>query len=469
MGSGAEPLDGLGSEALHLGVRDLSIPGVHPAADEALVHDDVGVEDLTGLGMDAAGTDRETHVRVGPADEVVPSVLGILVHVGLGGRILLVDDDGVVETDFLKRVVPLQDGVADPAAVADRNRVLDVEHDRLLRRADLQLGIGLLQMPAIDVSLPGGVGTRISDVLHTRREVADSIVGESRLVRAAGRNLRDRVVELRELRGSPAGGHLEAELHVSGERLGLHDLHQSGVRTGRGPPEEGTCTLHEERVQIDHGAAAGSHRHDGHLGDHPVGEDAVRRILALLVSGGDRRVVGFDESEPLSESLPLRVLVTDLDGGHRRTAGDRPREEEFLLLEVARQLGDDLLRLVVSPQAVEAACPLGGRYLDESLRDLVEGGKLLLPARGRSRRALHGHRRKIDQTGCESSDRRQEKCSNESHNHDAPGILKIAQLRAEPMSPSESGAISQRSERIGHFRDEDLLTGPLTLQIAYFQ
>ena len=53
--------------------------------------------------------------------------------------------------------------------------------------------------------------------------------------------------------------------------------------------------------------AARSHRHDRHFGDHSVGEDPVRRVLALLVARGDRRVVRLDQSESLAESLAVSL------------------------------------------------------------------------------------------------------------------------------------------------------------------
>ena len=64
----------------------------------------------------------------------------VVVHVArVPGRIirLLADFDRVVEAGLLERLVPFEDAVADRLAILERNRLLEPEDDRLLRRRDV--------------------------------------------------------------------------------------------------------------------------------------------------------------------------------------------------------------------------------------------------------------------------------------------------------------------------------------------
>ena len=72
----------------------------------------------------------------------------------LGGLVLIANLDGVIESDVPKRLVPVEDALADPSPIADGNGVLDIKNDRLLGRTEAELGIALLEVPAIDVAGP---------------------------------------------------------------------------------------------------------------------------------------------------------------------------------------------------------------------------------------------------------------------------------------------------------------------------
>ena len=353
-----EPGQRLGPESFHRRLGNEQLPGLHPAADEPLVHDDVGIEDLAGEGIDPAGADGEAHAGVGPEHEVVAGVLGVLLHVGLGAGVLLVDLDGVEDAHLLKGLVPLEHALPHPAPIAHRRGVLEVEDDGLLGRAQLELGVGLLQLPPVDVPHPGRVRSGLADVAVRRREVAHASVRLSRLVASVLGQRADRVVKRAN---SPAlKRQLEGQLDVLGERLGLGDRGQLGVGAAGVAAEELGRLPHQQSVHVDHRAAFRSLGDDGHVQDDAVGENPLPAHLRLAVAGGAHRNVGLDEGQALVVALPFRIGVAVLHARGPDAAGDGVGDEEALVLEAAGQLGQHLPVLLADPDGVEAGLAVGG-------------------------------------------------------------------------------------------------------------
>ena len=163
-----------------------------PEREEVGVEDDVGVENLPGVRIHAAGPIAKPALRGDPAERVVVDVFRI--PVGVVG--LLADLDRVDEAGLLEGLVPFQDAVADRLAILERDRLLDPEDDRLLGRRELGRRIGLLQVPAIDVA-DELVAVALASRSPSRRS------GSSRRGRRPGAadsrcvgNLADRVVDV---------------------------------------------------------------------------------------------------------------------------------------------------------------------------------------------------------------------------------------------------------------------------------
>jgi len=347
-----EPRLGVRSHALRHEVRQ-KVPRARVARHESLVHHDVGIEDLPGLRMHARGADRVAHIAVGPEHEVVARILRVLVHVRTGSRILLVHLDRAVDADLLERLVPREDAVAHVAAVADRHRVLDVEDDRLLRRAQLQRRIGLLDLPSVDVAHEGILLCGLAHVLVGRGEVADPLIREARLVARVLGDLGDRVGD----RGEPPAcdRHLVAELHIARESLGLGHFHQAWVHAADASAEERRRAPAEDVGEVDHVAAARTDADDRCLEEHPVSEHSVATALALLVARGAHGKVGLNERQLLSEALEGSVLVAELHACLVDAARDGVGEEEEPLLDVLGKFREQVGRGLVAPKAEETA------------------------------------------------------------------------------------------------------------------
>jgi hypothetical protein len=116
------------------------------------------------------------------------------------------------------------------AAVADRDGVLDVVDDGLLGRAHSELGVGLLEVPAVDVARVVLVG-ELAQVAVAGGEVADALVGLAGLVARRALDVADRVVEGLDL--APASG-TRWRPRCSRGSLGLgDDLGEARVGRGR--------------------------------------------------------------------------------------------------------------------------------------------------------------------------------------------------------------------------------------------
>ena len=138
VGMSCEPGQCFGAHALHGRLRQQLVE-LHPVvADPAIGENDIGIENFTGQRVDPAGPDRGANVIVEPADEVPSHILGILLHVSSGPRVLEFDADRVGDSHVLERLVPIQHSAFHPATVSHRGGVLDVERDRVLGRADFQ-------------------------------------------------------------------------------------------------------------------------------------------------------------------------------------------------------------------------------------------------------------------------------------------------------------------------------------------
>ena len=171
--------------------RDQLLVLAADAAQHVGAEADVGVEDLTGVRIDARRALREAGVRRhDPAQRRVAHVGRVPVRI-VG---LLLDDDGVLEADRLERRIPVFDAAADRVAVRPRDGVLQVEDDRLLGLGEQRRRVLLLEMPAGDVSHRRLILAVVGVVVHHGQEVADAVVRQARPV-ARLRQLRDGIVE----------------------------------------------------------------------------------------------------------------------------------------------------------------------------------------------------------------------------------------------------------------------------------
>ena len=222
-----QPSERLRRKALHSDTRQ-DLVELHPVmTNPAVGQNNIGVENLASQRVDPAWPDGSANVVIEPTHEVVPGILWILLHVRTGGGVLVVNLDGVGQADFLVRLVPHQDALAHPAAVAHRRSVLDIKDDRVFNRADLELGIGLLEMPAVDVAdflLVIGV---LAEVGVAGGEVAHALIGNAWLVGLARDDRTDRVVQRLEYAVASRRG--EGQFNVARERLSGANLRKPCV------------------------------------------------------------------------------------------------------------------------------------------------------------------------------------------------------------------------------------------------
>ena len=90
--------------------------------------------------------------------------------------------DRVVEAELVECLIPLFDPRTHNRPQVDRDRLLHVEDDRLLRGRDLCRRIEFLQIPAIDETNEILVVAVVSEVLRHGQKVADTVVGLAWLV-----------------------------------------------------------------------------------------------------------------------------------------------------------------------------------------------------------------------------------------------------------------------------------------------
>src|SRR5690606_25082972 len=185
-----QPLDRRPVEALERDLGREVMELIPERADPTVREDDIRVDDLAGLRVGMARSDRGPLVIVEPADEVVLHVLRVLLHVGPGGFVLVVDDDRVGDADLLEGLVPVEDAFLHPAAIADGNGVLDVELDRFRRRAHLEVGIALGERATRDVLNGNVLRAVLAEIAVLDREIADASIGLARLESRRAANAR---------------------------------------------------------------------------------------------------------------------------------------------------------------------------------------------------------------------------------------------------------------------------------------
>ena len=106
-------------------------------------------------------------------------------------QVLLPDFNRIGNSNLLERLVPIHNPLANPTAIANRSRMLDIEDDWLFRWTHAQLFVSLLQVPAVDVTHVRVVRAVLSIVRISRCEVADPLVRFAWRVTGATFNLAD--------------------------------------------------------------------------------------------------------------------------------------------------------------------------------------------------------------------------------------------------------------------------------------
>ena len=183
--------------------------------------DNICIQNFTRQRVYTTRTDRCTNIIVQPAYKVITDVFWILVHVGASLLILVVDFNCAGNTDFLKGSVPRQDTFAHPPAITDWCRVLNVKHDRILRRTDLQRRISFFKMPAVDITNPCLLIGVLTVITVRCCKVPNSLVRFSWFIRRLGGNLANGIVQRLQL--APARRYFKGNFHVLRKSLHLFD------------------------------------------------------------------------------------------------------------------------------------------------------------------------------------------------------------------------------------------------------
>ena len=196
-------------------------------ANPTVGQDDVGVKNLTSERMRAARPDGGGDIVVEPTHEVETHIFWILVHVRARDFVLLIDLNRAVNAYFCESDVPLQDAFLHIAAIADRNRVLDVVDDWFLRWRERELWIALLEIPTIDVARCVGLGAIEAEVAISREEVADAIICNTRLVARVFWQHRDRVMH--DLETTCVVRRFDGDFEILREALRFRNLRKTRV------------------------------------------------------------------------------------------------------------------------------------------------------------------------------------------------------------------------------------------------
>ena len=159
-------------------VAELVFESTNPTVSQ----NDISIEDLTCLWIDAAWSDGGADIIVQPTNKVVADIFRIFLHVLAGLTILLTNFDRIDNADFSEGFIPVKDSFANETTIANGSRVLDVENDWLLWRAQTQFWIALLQVPAIDITNIGLVIFILAVVTELGHEVTDALIGLTWLV-----------------------------------------------------------------------------------------------------------------------------------------------------------------------------------------------------------------------------------------------------------------------------------------------
>src|SRR6056297_1976609 len=176
--------------------------------------------------MGAAGADGRSDVIVQPTNEVVVDIFGVLFHVNATRGVLIFDDDGVDQTHFFERLIPVLDAFLYPASITNRRGVFNEEPNRFLGRAQLELGVAFLKPPAVDVTNTRFLVVILAEVGEGGGEVPDALIGDTRRKSAAGSgDFADRIVEALKVAGPSYD--LECKFNIFGKDFGFVDRHDS--------------------------------------------------------------------------------------------------------------------------------------------------------------------------------------------------------------------------------------------------
>ena len=190
-------------------------------AHPAIGQDDVGIQDLTRVGIHTTRTNRGPHIVIQPAHEIVTHIFRVEVHITARRRILVMNFNRFPDANFLERFVPGQNSLFDPIPITGRRGVFNVKRDRFLGRAESQLGITLLQMPAVNETCPHIFIFVFAQIAVTGGEITNPLIGFARAVTRSSTDRTDRIVQRRQL--AITGWHFEGEFNILWERLRLGD------------------------------------------------------------------------------------------------------------------------------------------------------------------------------------------------------------------------------------------------------
>ena len=284
-------------------------------SNPAVSQNDVGIQNLTSQGMNAAWANCGPDVVIQPANKIVLNVFRILVHVGVRCGVLIVDFDRIGDANLFKRCIPGHDPVAHPTAITHRSCVFDVEYNRILGRAQLQLWIGLLQMPAIHIANMRFAVIVFRQINIRRGEESYAAVGDSRLITGVVRNITDRIVQ--HLQHVVVGGrNFERDFNVVLESFRRLD----GIDPAHGEPHvhasrsNGTARRIAEQhcVHIDDGTATRSHRDDWNFHDNLIGKQPFDRRSGFTIPIRADGNVGCHQGKPLVVLTPVDVDIASL-------------------------------------------------------------------------------------------------------------------------------------------------------------
>ena len=285
--------------------------------------------------------------------------------------VLEVHLDGIVDADFGKRVVPVEDALTQPAAVPDRNRMLDVVNDGFLRRRHLQTGVPLLEIPAVDVSLPFGLLVVIAKVTVAGHEVTNSVVRFTRLVAVVSGQVDNREVQTNNLATSI--GNIERHHGVLGEGLGGDDFGQASVQATESQATGSRAK--QKAVQVHDGLARWTHRKDGNIKQHGVGKDSSHRVSGFLFTVGTGAQLGGHDHQAVTVALPVHQHFGTLQSGKDGATVLRGRNDVLLSFPAPGQFCQKVV--VFLPDSIERPGTVRGRnHFFESVGHLIEFGEV---------------------------------------------------------------------------------------------
>ena len=222
-----QPREGFRRKTLHRYPRENLVVLHLEVTNPPIIQDNIRIENFTRQRVDAARSNRTPNIIVQPADKVVTGVLRILLHMCPRGGILIIDLNRVGQAHFIEGLVPHQNPLAHPAAIAHRCRVLDVENDRVFHWADFQLGIRLFQMPAVDVAHFCFIVRVLAKIGVPRGKISHSVIRQPRLVGLARRDGTDGIVK--RFQNAVADGYCECNFNIGWERLCGTNFSQAGI------------------------------------------------------------------------------------------------------------------------------------------------------------------------------------------------------------------------------------------------